>query len=81
MDSATQTFQHRALPIKLWPPSQSTRLMLVDRMIKNFTNPSIFSRKYDLLSKEEAEEDAKGIEETMLYFKPPKQSTKTKPPK
>jgi hypothetical protein len=50
-------------------------------MIKNFTNPSIFSRKYDLLSKEEAEEDAKGIEETMLYFKPPKQSTKTKPPK
>jgi len=63
MDSATQTFQHRALPIKLWPPSQSTRLMLVDRMIKNLTTPSIFSRKYGLLSKEEAEEDAKHIED------------------
>lgn len=63
MDSATQTFQNRALPIKLWPPSQSTRLMLVDRMIKNLTTPSIFSRKYGLLSKEEAEEDAKHIED------------------
>lgn len=63
MDFATQTFQNRALPIKLWPPSQSTRLMLVDRMIKNLTTPSIFSRKYGLLSKEEAEEDAKHIED------------------
>ena len=63
MDSATQTFQQRALPIKLWPPSQSTRLMLVDRMVKNLTTPSIFSRKYGLLSKEEAEEDAKHIED------------------
>ncbi|XP_062144667.1 RAN GTPase-activating protein 1 [Alnus glutinosa] len=63
MDSAIQTFQHRPLSIKLWPPSQSTRLMLVDRMIKNLTTPSIFSRKYGLLSKEEAEEDAKHIED------------------
>ncbi|XP_042988375.1 RAN GTPase-activating protein 1 isoform X1 [Carya illinoinensis] len=63
MDSSTQTFQHRTLPIKLWPPSQSTRLMLVDRMIKNLTTPSIFSRKYGLLSKEDAEEDAKYIED------------------
>ena len=63
MDSATQTFQPRALSIKLWPPSQSSRLMLVDRMTKNLTTPSIFSRKYGLLSKEEAEGDAKDIEE------------------
>lgn len=61
MDSSTQTFQHRS--IKLWPPSQSTRLMLVDRMTKNLTTPSIFSRKYGLLSNEEAEEDAKHIED------------------
>lgn len=63
MDSTAQTYQHRSLSIKLWPPSQSTRLMLVERMTKNLLTPSIFSRKYGLLSKEEAEEDAKKIED------------------
>ncbi|XP_044501477.1 RAN GTPase-activating protein 1 [Mangifera indica] len=63
MDSASQTFQQRTLSVKLWPPSQSTRLMLAERMTKNLTTPSIFSRKYGLLGKEEAEEDAKQIEE------------------
>ncbi|KAL5123710.1 RAN GTPase-activating protein 1 [Glycine soja] len=63
MDSTSQAYQHRPLTIKLWPPSQSTRLMLVERMTKNLTTPSIFSRKYGLLSKEEAEEDAKHIED------------------
>ncbi|KAL5974355.1 RAN GTPase-activating protein 2 [Asimina triloba] len=60
---STQTFQSRAFSIKLWPPSQSTRLMLVERMTKNLSSPSLFSRKYGLLSKEEAEENAKKIEE------------------
>lgn len=59
MDSATQS---HSFSIKLWPPSQSTRLMLVERMVKNLITPSILSRKYGLLSKEEAEEDAKQIE-------------------
>ncbi|KAF5937380.1 hypothetical protein HYC85_024886 [Camellia sinensis] len=59
MDSTTQ---NRTFSIKLWPPSQSTRLLLVERMTKNLTTPSIFSRKYGLLSKEEAEDDAKQIE-------------------
>ncbi|XVE73140.1 hypothetical protein DITRI_Ditri11bG0093500 [Diplodiscus trichospermus] len=63
MESASQTFQHCSLSVKLWPPSHSTRLMLVERMTKNLTTPSIFSRKYGLLSNEEAEEDAKKIEE------------------
>lgn len=63
MDPSVQTFQHRSLSVKLWPPSQSTRLMLLERMVKNLTTPSIFSRKYGLLTKEEAEEDAKEIEE------------------
>ncbi|XP_028762186.1 RAN GTPase-activating protein 1-like isoform X1 [Neltuma alba] len=66
MDSTEQTYQHRSFSIKLWPPSQSTRLMLVERMTKNLTTPSIFSRKYGLLSREEAEEDAKKIEETVF---------------
>ncbi|XWS31582.1 hypothetical protein CRYUN_Cryun23aG0088700 [Craigia yunnanensis] len=63
MESATQTFQHRSMSVKLWPPSHSTRLMLAERMTKNLTTPSIFSRKYGLLSNEEAEVDAKKIEE------------------
>ncbi|KAH1108460.1 hypothetical protein J1N35_012228 [Gossypium stocksii] len=63
MGSGTQTFQHRSLSVKLWPPSHSTRLMLVERMTKNLTTPSIFSRRCGLLSKDEAEEDAKKMEE------------------
>nr|XP_043635399.1 RAN GTPase-activating protein 2-like [Erigeron canadensis] len=59
MDSAVQ---HRLYSIKLWPPSQNTRQVLVERIIKNLTTPSILSRKYGLLSKEEAVEDAKQIE-------------------
>ncbi|XP_010255957.1 PREDICTED: RAN GTPase-activating protein 2 [Nelumbo nucifera] len=58
-----ETFQNCPFSIKLWPPSQSTRLMLVERMTKNLSTPSIFSRKHGLLSKEEAEESAKQIEE------------------
>ncbi|KAJ7977404.1 RAN GTPase-activating protein 2 [Quillaja saponaria] len=61
MESTTQ--QHLTFSIKLWPPSQSTRIMLVERMTKNLTTPSVFSRKYGLLSKEEAEEDSKQIED------------------
>ncbi|XP_075482880.1 RAN GTPase-activating protein 1-like [Primulina tabacum] len=48
--------------VKLWPPSENTRLMLVERMTKNLVTPSIWSRKYGLLSHKEAEEDAKKIE-------------------
>ncbi|XAR61205.1 hypothetical protein NMG60_11034844 [Bertholletia excelsa] len=57
MDFTNPTFS-----IKLWPPSQGTRLLLMERMTKNLTTPSIFSRKYGLLSKEEAEQDARQIE-------------------
>lgn len=63
MDSTTQIFERRKMSIKLWPPSQSTRLMLVERMTKNLTTPSILSRKYGLLMREEAEEYAKEIED------------------
>ncbi|KAG9457926.1 hypothetical protein H6P81_002434 [Aristolochia fimbriata] len=63
MDATTET-SHRPFSIKLWPPSMSTRLMLLKRMTKNLSSPSMFSRKYGLLSKEEAEENAKEIEET-----------------
>jgi Ran GTPase-activating protein 1 len=63
MDSSAQDFQPRTFTIKLWPPSDSTRLMLVERMTKNLSTESIFSKKYGLLGKEEAHENAKRIEE------------------
>ncbi|XP_047306849.1 RAN GTPase-activating protein 1-like [Impatiens glandulifera] len=59
MDSTSES---RSFSVKLWPPSKSTRLLLVERMTKNLITPSIFSRKYGLLTKEEAKEDAKQIE-------------------
>ncbi|CAI0400728.1 unnamed protein product [Linum tenue] len=55
--------QAHQISLKLWPPSQSTRLTLIERMAKNLTTPSTISRKYGLLSKEEAEVDAKQIEQ------------------
>uniref|UniRef100_A0A0D9WJA1 WPP domain-containing protein n=1 Tax=Leersia perrieri TaxID=77586 RepID=A0A0D9WJA1_9ORYZ len=56
-------FQPRTFSIKLWPPSESTRLMLVERMTKNLSTESIFSRKYGILGKEEAHDNARRIEE------------------
>ncbi|KAJ9543305.1 hypothetical protein OSB04_023012 [Centaurea solstitialis] len=60
--TATAPAPPRLRSIKLWPPSHSTRLVLMERIVKNLTTPSILSRKYGLLSKEEAEEEAKQIE-------------------
>ncbi|KAJ9543216.1 hypothetical protein OSB04_022923 [Centaurea solstitialis] len=62
MESNHGQSTHHMRSIKLWPPSQTTRQVLVDRIVKNLTTPSILSRKYGLLTKEEAEEDAKQIE-------------------
>ncbi|KAJ6822350.1 RAN GTPase-activating protein 1 [Iris pallida] len=62
--ASVQNFQPRTFSIKLWPPSQSTRLMLVERMTKNLSTESIFSRKFGLLTFEEANQCAKQIEDT-----------------
>ncbi|XP_047334348.1 RAN GTPase-activating protein 2-like [Impatiens glandulifera] len=56
--------QPRTFSIKLWPPSQNTRLMLIERITNNLSSQSIFTKKYGSLSKEEAAENAKEIEET-----------------
>nr|CAD1839995.1 unnamed protein product [Ananas comosus var. bracteatus] len=63
METASQDAPPRTFSIKLWPPSESTRLMLVEKMTINLSTESIFSKKYGLLSKEEASENAKRIEE------------------
>ncbi|CAI0466238.1 unnamed protein product [Linum tenue] len=55
-------YERRPFSIKLWPPSENTRQMLVDRVTRNFTSQSIYARKYGNLGKEEAEENAKRIE-------------------
>lgn len=55
--------QNRPFSIKLWPPSQNTRQTLVDKMITNLTTRSIFTQKYATLNREEAEENAKRIED------------------
>lgn len=68
MEATPQAFQHRTLSVKLWPPSASTRQMLLERMAKNLSTESIFSRKYGLLSKEEAFENARRIEETCFVI-------------
>lgn len=63
MDATSPCSQNRPFSIKLWPPSQNTRQVLVDRMINNLTTKSIFTEKYGTLSKEDAEENAKHIED------------------
>ncbi|KAK7280167.1 hypothetical protein RJT34_25229 [Clitoria ternatea] len=55
--------QDRPFSIKLWPPSQNTRQTLVERMTSNLTTKSLFTQKYGTLDKEEAEENAKRIED------------------
>ncbi|XWS54011.1 hypothetical protein CRYUN_Cryun10bG0051200 [Craigia yunnanensis] len=62
MDSTTNS-QRRPFSIKLWPPSESTRQVLVQRLTNNLTSNSIFTQKYGTLEKEEAEENAKKIED------------------
>ncbi|KAL2506189.1 RAN GTPase-activating protein 1 [Abeliophyllum distichum] len=64
MDAENPNSQRRHVTIKLWPPSPNTRQMLVERMTKNLSTPTIFTRKYGSLSENEASEYAKEIEES-----------------
>ncbi|KAK2969454.1 hypothetical protein RJ640_011351 [Escallonia rubra] len=64
MDSTTPTPQRRPYSIKLWPPSENTRKMLVERTSTNLSCPTVFTQRYGSLSKEVAAENAKQIEDT-----------------
>ncbi|KAK9757212.1 hypothetical protein RND81_01G148500 [Saponaria officinalis] len=55
--------EHCQFSVKLWPPSQNTRISLVDQMTKNLSIITEFTKRYGSMSKEEAEENAKQIEE------------------
>ncbi|KAK6130354.1 hypothetical protein DH2020_035911 [Rehmannia glutinosa] len=64
MDAKTTNGERRHIAIKLWPPSENTRQMLVERMTNNLSTPTIFTRKYGSLSTAEAIKHAKKIEES-----------------
>ncbi|KAJ7954918.1 RAN GTPase activating protein 2 [Quillaja saponaria] len=66
MDATMLNSHQRPFSIKLWPPSQNTRQMLVERMTNNLTTKSFFTQKYGILDKEEAEDNAKIIEDIAL---------------
>ncbi|KAJ8442551.1 hypothetical protein Cgig2_026493 [Carnegiea gigantea] len=63
MDVTNTNSERRPFSIKLWPPSQNTRIMVVERMTNNLSTPTLFTQKYGSFSKEAAEENAKQIEE------------------
>lgn len=64
MDSSLLNPPRRPFSIKLWPPSDNTRKMLVERMTNNLTSKSIFTQRYGVLGQKDAEENAKVIEES-----------------
>ncbi|GLT99710.1 hypothetical protein SLE2022_171630 [Rubroshorea leprosula] len=63
MDSTTTNSQCCPFSIKLWPPGEGSRRVLVERLRNKLTTNSIFTQKYGCLSKEEAEESAQQIED------------------
>ncbi|KAL0393139.1 UNVERIFIED_CONTAM: RAN GTPase-activating protein 2 [Sesamum radiatum] len=64
MDAKAPNGECQHVTIKLWPPSQNTRQMLVKRMKNNLSTPTIFTTKYGSLSDVEALKHAKKIEES-----------------
>ncbi|KAL0367562.1 UNVERIFIED_CONTAM: RAN GTPase-activating protein 2 [Sesamum radiatum] len=64
MDAKAPNGERQHVSIKLWPPSQNTRQMLVERMKNNLSTPTIFTTKYGSLSDVEASKHAKQIEES-----------------
>ncbi|KAG7551224.1 Leucine-rich repeat [Arabidopsis thaliana x Arabidopsis arenosa] len=58
LDSRPHTFS-----IKLWPPSLPTRKALIERITNNLSSKTIFTDKYGSLTKDQAMENAKRIED------------------
>ncbi|XP_047316299.1 RAN GTPase-activating protein 2-like [Impatiens glandulifera] len=64
MEISAPTPHPHSISIKIWPPSQNTRLTLVERIVDNLLNQSISTLKYGFLTKEEAAKNGKEIEES-----------------
>ncbi|XP_074560928.1 WPP domain-containing protein 2-like [Curcuma longa] len=52
-----------SLSLKLWPPTQRTRDAVIHRLVETLTTQSVLSKRYGLLSEEEAAASARAIEE------------------
>ncbi|EPS63429.1 hypothetical protein M569_11353 [Genlisea aurea] len=64
MEAKALNGERRHITIKLWPPAETTRQMLVERMKNNLSTPTVFTRKYGSLASSEAAKHAKSIEES-----------------
>ncbi|XP_074571913.1 WPP domain-containing protein 1-like [Curcuma longa] len=52
-----------SLSLKIWPPTQRTRDAVIHRLVETLTTQSVLSKRYGLLSEEEANASALAIEE------------------
>lgn len=60
---AAATFSSPAVSISIWPPTQRTRDAVIDRLVENLTTPSVLTKRYVVLSSDEATDVARRIEE------------------
>ncbi|KAG0493199.1 hypothetical protein HPP92_004193 [Vanilla planifolia] len=51
------------LSVNIWPPTQRTRNAVIDRLVENLSTPSILSKRYDTIPRDEAAEIARRIEQ------------------
>ncbi|KAK6160647.1 hypothetical protein DH2020_004028 [Rehmannia glutinosa] len=61
--SATSTAKISNASFSIWPPTDRTRDAVRNRLIETLSTPSILSKRYGTISREEATDAAKRIEE------------------
>ncbi|OIS96193.1 PREDICTED: MFP1 attachment factor 1-like [Nicotiana attenuata] len=64
----TQLDTQKKISFSIWPPTQRTRDDVVQRLIESHSSPSIFSKRYGTLTKEEASDIARRVEEGAFTF-------------
>ncbi|KAK4434382.1 MFP1 attachment factor 1 [Sesamum alatum] len=61
--SATAAEKYSNVSFSIWPPTERTREAVRNRLIETLSSPSILSKRYGTVSREEAVDAAKLIEE------------------
>lgn len=61
--STESTGKYTSSSFSIWPPTERTRDAVRNRLIETLSTPSILSKRYGTISREEAVEAAKRIEE------------------
>ncbi|KMZ74603.1 MFP1 attachment factor 1 [Zostera marina] len=59
----TASLSSPPVSISIWPPTQRTRDAVIDRLVENLTTPSVLTKRYVVLSSDEATDVARRIEE------------------